>query len=188
MAATHEGYEQMDAEPETSWPAMDPLAKRQQKRVALFTTVSDITKALAKGAVKWSRENSLWPLRFGMSCCAMETLDFSSPMIDSERGGYAFFRGNPRRSDVMIVSGWVTKSIAPEIKRLYEQMLKPKYVIAYGVCAIGGGPWAESYNIIKGVDQILPVDVYVAGCPPKPESLFAAFEKLRKKIGGEIED
>lgn len=187
MAAVQEENISMDAEQEMKQLVKDSLARRQQKQAALFTTMSDITRALAKGAVRWSRENSLWPLRFGISCCAMETLDFSSPRTDSERGGYAFFRGTPRQSDVMIVSGWVTKSIAPEIKRLYEQMLKPKYVIAYGVCAIGGGPWAESYNIIKGVDQILPVDVYVSGCPPKPERLFEAFGKLRKKIGGEIE-
>ena len=187
MADVREGGEPMNAEQEMRLLVADSLSRPRPKQGVLFTTVSDITKALSKGAVKWSRENSLWPLRFGISCCSMEALDFGSPRTDSEREG-ALFRGTPRQSDVMIVSGWVTKSIAPEIKRLYEQMLKPKYVIAYGVCAIGGGPWAESYNIIKGIDQILPVDVYVAGCPPKPENLFAAFRKLRKKIGGEIED
>ncbi len=183
MAGIHEE----NAETEMTQLASDSLSRRRPRQGVLFTTMSDITKALSKGAVKWSRENSLWPLRFGISCCSMEALDFGSPRIDSEREGYAFFRGTPRQSDVMIVSGWVTKSLAPEIKRLYEQMPKPKYVIAYGVCAVGGGPWAESYNIIKGIDQLLPVDVYVAGCPPKPENLFAAFRKLRKKIGGEIE-
>lgn len=187
MAAADEGNIQMDAESEMRQLVADSLVKRQQRRVAVFTTVSEITRALSKGAIKWSRENSLWPLRFGISCCAMEALDFGSPRTDSESAGYAFFRGTPRQSDVIIVSGWVTKSIAPEIKRLYEQMPKPKYVIAYGICAICGGPWSESYNIIRGVDQILPVDVYVAGCPPKPESLFEAFGKLRKKIGDDIE-
>jgi NADH-quinone oxidoreductase subunit B len=108
--------------------------------------------------------------------------------MDAERKGYLFFRSTPRQSDVMVIAGWVTKSMVPEIKRLYEQMLSPKYVIAYGECATCGGPWWESYNIVKGIDQVLPVDVYVVGCPPKPENLIAGFIKLQKKIGGEIED
>jgi NADH-quinone oxidoreductase subunit B len=153
-----------------------------------FVKMSDIAKELTKGLVKWSRMNSLWPLQFGLSCCAIELMDFGSARMDAERKGYLVFRGTPRQSDVMIVAGWVTKSMAPEIKRLYEQMLKPRYVIAFGECATCGGPWWESYNIIKGIDQILPVDVYVVGCPPKPENLIAGFMKLQKKIGGEIED
>jgi NADH-quinone oxidoreductase subunit B len=117
----------------------------------------------------------------------MELMDFGSARIDAERRGYLLFRGSPRQCDVMIVAGWVTKTVAPEIKRLYEQMARPRYVVAYGECATSGGPWWQSYNIIKGIDQILPVDVYVTGCPPKPENLFAALIKLQKKVGGEIE-
>ncbi len=151
---------------------------------AMFAKLSDITKMLSKGVIKWGRTNSLWPMQFGLACCAMELLDFGSSHIDAERKGYLLFRATPRQTDVMIVAGWVTKSMAPRVKRLYEQMAKPRYVIAYGECATSGGPWFESYNILKGIDQILPVDVYVAGCPPKPESLFAAMMKLQEKISG----
>ncbi len=188
MDAPYGEGEFLNAEQEMSRLVTGSLSKHQAKPGAVFATMSDITKALAKGAVRWSRKSSLWPMQFGLSCCAMELFDFGSPRIDAERGGYLFFRGTPRQSDVMIVAGWTTKSMAPEVKRLYEQMLKPKYVIAYGECATCGGPWWESYNIIRGIDQILPVDVYVVGCPPKPENLFAAFIKLQKKIGGAIED
>lgn len=188
MDAPYGGGELADAEREMSKVVADSLAKRQAKPGVAFAALSDVAKALAGGAVGWSRRNSLWPLRFGLSCCSLKMLDFGSPRIDAERGGFAPFRATPRQSDVMVVAGWVTKSMAPEVKRLYEQMLKPKYVIAYGECAVGGGPWWESYNIIEGIDQILPVDVYVAGCPPRPENLFAAFMKLQKKIGGAIED
>jgi NADH-quinone oxidoreductase subunit B len=153
---------------------------------AVFAKLSDITRHLSKGLIRWSRANSVWPVQFGLACCAMELLDFGSGHIDAERKGYLLFRGTPRQTDVMIVAGWVTKSMAPRVKRLYEQMASPRYVIAYGECATSGGPWYESYNIIKGIDQVLPVDVYVAGCPPKPESLFAALMKLQDKISGRI--
>jgi NADH-quinone oxidoreductase subunit B len=188
MDAPYGEREFADAEQEMSQIVADSLVKRQAKPGMMFTVLSEVTKALAGGAVRWSRKNSLWPLQFGLSCCSIEMLDFQSPRIDAERGGYLCFRNSPRQSDVMVVAGWVTKSMAPEVKRLYEQMLKPKYVIAYGECATCGGPWWESYNIIKGIDQILPVDVYVAGCPPRPENLFAAFIKLQKKMGGGVED
>jgi NADH-quinone oxidoreductase B subunit len=151
---------------------------------AMFAKLSDLTKMLSKGAIKWGRANSLWPLQFGLACCAMELLDFGSGHIDAERKGYLLFRATPRQADVMVVAGWVTKSMAPRVKRLYEQMAAPRYVIAYGECATSGGPWYESYNMVKGIDQIIPVDVYVAGCPPKPESLFAAMMKLQDKVSG----
>ncbi len=151
-----------------------------------FAKMSDLARALAKPAIKWGRSKSLWPLLFGLSCCAIELMDFGASRIDAERKGYLLFRGTPRQTDVMIVAGWVTKAMAPRIKRLYEQMAEPRYVIAYGECATCGGPWWESYNIVLGIDQILPVDVYVAGCPPKPENLFAALMKLQDKVGGKI--
>jgi NADH-quinone oxidoreductase subunit B len=178
----------MNAEKEMSKLVEESLKKYETRPNAMFASLSEATKAISKGLIGWSREKSLWPLQFGLSCCAMELLDFGSARMDAERKGYLFFRGTPRQSDVMVVAGWVTKSMVPEIKRLYEQMLKPRYVIAYGECATCGGPWWESYNIVKGIDQVLPVDVFVAGCPPKPENLFGAFMKLQKKIGGEIED
>lgn len=151
----------------------------------LFVKLADIMKH-ANPLKTWSRKNSVWPMLFGLACCAIELMDFGAERIDAERKGYLLFRGTPRQCDVMIVAGWVTKSIAPRLKTLYEQMASPKYVIAYGECATCGGPWFESYNIIHGIDQILPVDIYVAGCPPKPENLFQALINLQKKIGGDI--
>ncbi|MEM3791234.1 MAG: NADH-quinone oxidoreductase subunit NuoB [Candidatus Micrarchaeaceae archaeon] len=166
----------------------DSLTSYSPRVPAWFTTIKEISKALAKGPLIWSRVNSLWPVQFGLACCAMELFDFGSPRIDAERRGYLLFRATPRQSDVMLVAGWITKNMIPEVKRLYEQMASPKYVIAYGECATCGGPWWESYNIIKGIDQVLPVDVYVAGCPPKPENLYMALVRLQEKIGGKIED
>ncbi|MGC8568010.1 MAG: NADH-quinone oxidoreductase subunit B [Candidatus Micrarchaeia archaeon] len=151
---------------------------------AMFTKLEDVVKYASKGIIKWGRENSLWPAQFGLACCAIELMDFGAPRIDAERRGYLLFRATPRQNDVMIVAGWVTKSMAPRLKMYYEQMASPKYVIAFGECATSGGPWWESYNIIRGVDQILPVDVYVAGCPPTPENLFAAMLKLYEKVSG----
>jgi NADH-quinone oxidoreductase subunit B len=178
----------MNAEKEMDRLRDSSAEKFEAKPDMVFLNLSKVMKAISKGLVKWSRSSSLWPLQFGLSCCAIELMDFSSARMDAERKGYLFFRGTPRQSDVMVVAGWVTKSMVPEIKRLYEQMLKPRYVIAYGECAICGGPWWESYNIIKGIDQVLPVDVYIVGCPPKPENLISGFIKLQKKVGGEIED
>ncbi len=159
---------------------------RKEYAPAMFSRLSDITKIKMKDIIKWGRSNSLWPLQFGLACCAMELMDFGASRVDAERKGYLLFRGTPRQCDVMIVAGWVTKSVAPKVKRLYEQMSKPSYVIAYGECATSGGPWWESYNIIKGIDQVLPVDIYVAGCPPRPENLFGALMKLQERIRGKI--
>ncbi len=167
----------------------ESLKGREVKPNALFARLSDLTRNLppTKELVNWARTNSLWPLQFGLACCAIELMDFGSARIDAERKGYLLFRGTPRQCDVMIIAGWVTKSMVPEIKRLYEQMTEPRYVVAFGECATCGGPWWESYNIIKGIDEVLHVDVYVGGCPPRPENLFAALMKLQKKVGGEIE-
>ncbi len=167
----------------------ESLKGHEIKPNALFAKLSDLTRSmpLTKDVVNWSRVNSLWPMQFGLACCALELMDFGSSRIDAERKGYLLFRGTPRQCDVMIVAGWVTKSMVPEVKRLYEQMSKPSYVVAFGECATCGGPWWESYNIIKGIDEVLPVDVFVAGCPPRPENLFAALMKLQKKIGGNVE-
>jgi NADH-quinone oxidoreductase subunit B len=176
-----------NAKKEMEQLVVDSMKNYKAPTGAFFTNLSKATKAISNGMVKWSRKNSLWPMQFGLACCAMELMDFGSARIDAERRGYLLFRGSPRQCDVMIVAGWVTKTVAPEIKRLYEQMARPRYVVAYGECATSGGPWWQSYNIIKGIDQILPVDVYVTGCPPKPENLFAALIKLQKKVGGEIE-
>lgn len=177
---------------ETARKEMDALVAgslegMELKPNVLFARLSDLMKGASKGIVGWSRVNSIWPLQFGLACCAMELMAFGSASTDAERRGFLLFRATPRQCDVMLVAGWVTKSMIPEIKRMYEQMASPKYVIAYGECATCGGPWWESYNIVKGIDQVLPVDVYVAGCPPRPENLFHALMRLQKKIGGEVE-
>ena len=177
----------LNARQEMDQLVLDSLKGRKIKPNVVFAKLSDLSKVMSKGVVHWSRVNSVWPLQFGLACCAMELMDFGSARIDAERKGFLLFRATPRQADVMLVAGWVTKSMIPEVKRLYEQMSKPRYVIAFGECATCGGPWWESYNIVKGIDQVLPVDVYVVGCPPRPENLFSAVMKLQKKIGGDVE-
>ena len=177
--------EPKDAREEMNRIALQVTSTRKVKPNVLFARLADFSKTASQPMLDWARKNSMWPLQFGLACCAMELMDFGSSRIDAERKGFLMFRATPRQCDVMIIAGWVTKAMVPEIKRMYEQMPSPKYVISYGECATCGGPWFESYNIIKGIDQVLPVDVYVAGCPPRPENLFGALEKLQRKVSGD---
>lgn len=132
--------------------------------------------------LNWSRTSSLWYMLFGLACCAVEGLMAAgAARYDLDRFGM-FFRASPRQSDLMIVAGTVTKKMAPRIKRLYEQMAEPKYVLAIGACAISGGPFHDSYNVVKGVDEVIPVDVYVPGCPPRPEAVINGCLKIHEKI------
>ena len=139
-----------------------------------------LTTTLEK-MVNWSRQYSPWPLLFGLACCAIEMIHAGVSRHDISRFGAEVFRASPRQADIMIVSGRISQKMAPVVKRLYEQMPEPKWVIAMGACASSGGMF-NNYAIVQGADKIIPVDVYVPGCPPRPEALLYAITRLQKKI------
>jgi NADH-quinone oxidoreductase subunit B len=133
----------------------------------------------------WSRRSSMWPMLFGLACCAIEMIATAASRYDLSRFGMEVMRATPRQSDLMIVSGTVTKKMVVPIVRLYNQMPEPKYVMAMGACASGGGPFKEGYNVVSGIDKYVPVDVYVPGCPPTPQALLYGLIALQKKIDGQ---
>ena len=130
----------------------------------------------------WGCSNSVWPLNFGLACCAIEMIATSMARFDIARFGSEVFRPSPRQADLLIVSGTVTKKMTPQIVRLWNQMPEPKYCIAMGACAISGGPFKQGYNVLKGIDRFLPVDIYIPGCPPRPEALLHGLMQLQEKI------
>jgi NADH-quinone oxidoreductase subunit B len=176
------------AVPETSAPEAPaqetaaPVALPEPKRLGVL---SRLAPEPMKVVLNWGRRYSLWVFNFGLACCAIEFIAASMARHDFIRLGVIPFAPGPRQADLMIVSGTVTDKMAPAVKRLYEQMPEPKYVISFGACSNCGGPYWDSYSVTKGVDQIIPVDVYVPGCPPRPEALLQGILKLQEKIARE---
>ena len=132
--------------------------------------------------INWGRSNSLWSLTFATSCCGIEFMSVGAARYDFARFGFEVTRNSPRQADLIMVAGTITHKMAPVLKRLYDQMAEPKYVVAVGGCAISGGPFKGSYHVVNGVDKILPVDVYIPGCPPRPEAILYGMMQLQRKV------
>jgi len=132
--------------------------------------------------INWGRSNSLWPLTFATSCCGIEYMAVGAARHDFARFGFEVTRASPRQADFIMVAGTIVDKMAPVLKRLYDQMADPKYVIAVGACAVSGGPFKKSYHVVKGIDEILPVDVYIPGCPPRPEAFLYGLMQLQRKV------
>jgi NADH-quinone oxidoreductase subunit B len=155
-------------------PDPDRWLDEELSRNVLITTVDYV--------VDWARSRSIFPLMFGLACCAFEMIGTAASRFDIARFGMDIFRWTPRQADLMIVAGTLTWKMAPAVKLVYDQMAEPKWVIAMGQCTISGGPFRESYSVVPGINRIIPVDVYVPGCPPRPEGLLHGIRKIHQKI------
>ena len=158
-----------------SEPAKDEGLRSELQKHGVYVTAWD-------QLLNWGRGNSIWPLQFGLACCAIEMIATAASRYDIARFGSELFRAPPRQADLMIVAGTVTKKMAPQVVRLYNQMAEPKYVISMGACATSGGPFHTGYNVLKGIDRLIPVDVYIPGCPPTPQALLEGLMKLQDRI------
>ncbi|NMA68319.1 MAG: NADH-quinone oxidoreductase subunit B [Desulfitobacterium sp.] len=158
------------------------VAKEKELREAEALMEKNILLTTVDKVLNWGRAHSFWPVTFGLACCAIEMMAAGGPRVDISRFGYEVFRASPRHADVMIVAGTCTRKMAPLLRMIYDQMPEPKWVIAMGSCASAGGPFVDSYSMTTGVDKIVPVDVYIPGCPPRPESLVYGLLQLKYKV------
>ena len=165
-----------DAAPQPTPAVTDAERDELRRQGVLLTSIQEL--------YTWGCSHSVWPLNFGLACCAIEMIAASMAKFDIARFGSEVFRPSPRQADLLIVSGTVTKKMAPQVIRLWNQMPEPKYCIAMGACAISGGPFKQGYNVLKGIDRFIPVDIYIPGCPPRPEALLNGLLQLQEKIKG----
>ena len=161
---------------------MDENEVRVKMAEELNATGAGVIVGWADKLIDWARSNSLWSLTFGTSCCAIEFMALGAAQYDMARFGFEVTRNSPRQADMIMVLGTITHKMAPVLRRLYDQMAEPKYVIAVGGCTISGGPFIGSYHVIDGIDKIVPVDVYIPGCPPRPEAFYYGMMQLQRKI------
>lgn len=162
-------------------PAPKPYDERPYSPFKKPSNVAEFTVTRLDDLLNWARKTSLWPMTFGLACCAVEMMHFAAPRYDMDRYGVVF-RASPRQTDVIIVAGTLTNKMAPALRKVYDQMTEPKWVISMGSCANGGGYYHYSYAVVRGCDRVIPVDIYVPGCPPTAEALLYAVLVLQKKI------
>jgi len=172
--AEGEAIESLKAHCQQAIPDPDRWLEEELRRNILLTSVDFM--------LNWARRSSLWPVNFGLACCAFEMIATAASRFDISRFGMEIFRASPRQADLMIVAGTLTWKMAPQLRRIYDQMAEPKWVLAMGACAISGGTFAQSYSVVPGVNRIVPVDVYVPGCPPRPEALLYGIRMIHNKI------